>query len=96
MKRTPKLNSTFIKKHYKTSTIPRLEQYGYKKLKDINDCPIITEWLDMCYYTKLVHGYTQDQLFYWIRLNQIIENLRNGFSSDDEKISLDNLFPKLI
>ena len=47
--RTPKKNSTFIKKWYKTSTLPRLKDLGYMNQMEINECPIITDWLNSCF-----------------------------------------------
>lgn len=63
--RTPKINSTFIKKYYKSSTLLRLKDLGYKNQTDINKCPIITEWLNKCFELKN-SGYIQDDLFEYI------------------------------
>jgi len=63
--RIPKINSTFIKKHYKSSTLPRLKDLGYKKQTEVNKCPIITDWLDKCFELKNSR-YNQDELFDFI------------------------------
>jgi hypothetical protein len=66
--RKPKINSTFIKKYYKSSTIPRLlckNHMGYGSQVNINKCPIITEWLDRCYELGNT-GYVQDKMFEYI------------------------------
>ena len=55
--RIPKINSTFIKKHYK--------DLGYKKQIEVNKCPIITDWLDKCFELKNSR-YIQDELFDFI------------------------------
>jgi hypothetical protein len=60
--RTPKINSTFIKKYYKTSTLGRLKDLGYKNQVEINKCPIITEWLDVCFQIGNT-GYIQEEMF---------------------------------
>jgi hypothetical protein len=63
--RIPRKNSTFLKKNYKSSTIPRLTWYGYKTTKDINECPLITEWLDKCFSIPN-DSYIQDRLLQFI------------------------------
>jgi hypothetical protein len=60
--RVPKINSTFIKKYYKSSTLSRLKDLGYKKQTEVNKCPIITEWLDKCFENNNSR-YIQDELF---------------------------------
>lgn len=89
--RTPKTNTTFIKKWYKESTIPRLSDLNYKSHKEINECPIITEWLDLCFFTSLKHGYVQDHLFHWIFLHNKIKVVRNVFTTNDEKTDFKKL-----
>ena len=64
--RTPKKNSTFIKKWYKSSTIPRLKDLGYINQVEINECPIITEWLNNCFELGN-NRYIQDEMFVFIR-----------------------------
>jgi hypothetical protein len=64
--RTPKKNSTFIKKWYKTSTLPRLKELGYMNQVEINECPIITEWLNNCFELGN-NRYIQDEMFVFIR-----------------------------
>ena len=64
--RTPKKNSTFIKKWYKTSTLPRLKDLGYMNQVEINECPIITEWLNNCFELGN-NRYIQDEMFVFIR-----------------------------
>ena len=64
--RTPKKNSTFIKKWYKTSTLPRLKDLGYMNQMEINECPIITEWLNNCFELGN-NRYIQDEMFVFIR-----------------------------
>jgi hypothetical protein len=90
--KTPKKNSTFIKKYYKSSTIPRLEDLGYKSIKVINECPVITEWLEICYNSNLEHGFAQDHLFHWIGLHQDIDKIRNIFNTEQGKKDLEKLF----
>ncbi len=68
--RKPKINSTFIKKYYKSSTIPRLiDHLGYGTTVKINQCPIITEWLDRCYELGNT-GYVQEEMFEYIYSNR--------------------------
>ena len=64
--RTPKKNSTFIKKWYKSSTLPRLKDLGYINQVEINECPIITEWLNNCFELGN-NRYIQDEMFVFIR-----------------------------
>ena len=64
--RTPKKNSTFIKKLYKTSTLPRLKDLGYMNQMEINECPIITDWLNNCFDLGN-NRYIQDEMFVFIR-----------------------------
>ena len=64
--RTPKKNFTFIKKWYKTSTLPRLKDLGYMNQVEINECPIITEWLNNCFELRN-NRYIQDEMFVFIR-----------------------------
>ena len=64
--RTPKKNSTFIKKWYKSSTLPRLKDLGYINQVEINECPIITEWLNNCFELGN-NRYVQDEMFVFIR-----------------------------
>ena len=64
--RTPKKNSTFIKKWYKTSTLPRLKDLGYMNQMEINECPIITDWLNSCFDLGN-NRYIQDEMFVFIR-----------------------------
>jgi len=64
--RTPKKNSTFIKKWYKSSTLPRLKDLGYMNQVEINECPIITEWLNNCFELGN-NRYIQDEMFVFIR-----------------------------
>jgi hypothetical protein len=59
-------NTTFIKKLYKASTLPRLKDLGYKNQMQINECPIITEWLNNCFELGNT-GYIQDEMFGFIR-----------------------------
>ena len=68
--RIPKINSTFIKKHYKSSTLPRLKDLGYKKQTEVNNCPIITEWLDKCFELKNSR-YVQDDMFDFIESKKV-------------------------
>ena len=68
--RIPKINSTFIKKHYKSSTLPRLKDLGYKKQTEVNNCPIITEWLDKCFELKNSR-YVQDEMFDFIESKKV-------------------------
>ena len=69
--RTPKSNSDFIKKWYKSSTIDRLKDHlGYKNQKNIDKCKIISEWLDLCYLNHDYNGYIQDELFDWIKTSR--------------------------
>lgn len=86
MKRTPKSNSAFLERWYKPSTIPRLEDYGYKTKKQINQCPVITEWLDLCFNAKFNTSYVQDQLFRWIRMHKDISLLRKTLTDGDATI----------
>jgi hypothetical protein len=86
MKRTPKSNTKFLERWYKPSTIPRLEDYGYKTKKQINECPIITEWLDLCYNAKFNTAYVQDHLFRWITIHQEIILLRKTLTNGDATI----------
>jgi len=96
MNRTPKTNSVFIRKHYKTSTIGRLgEFFGYDSIKKMNSCPIISEWLDLCYNSKLAHGYSQDDFFSWIYAHQKIESVRNFMLSNDTSINLKEFRDKM-
>ena len=68
--RTPKRNSLYIKKYFKLSTIPRLkEDLKYNSLKDIDNCPIISKWLDICFEDKL-NRHVQDDLFSYITENK--------------------------
>jgi hypothetical protein len=61
--RIPKKNTDFIKKYYKDSTIPRLKyELCYKNQKNINNCPIITSWLDKSFELGNT-GYIQDKMF---------------------------------
>ena len=70
--RTPKTNSDFLKKYYKSSTIPRLKyDWDYKNQININKCPIITRWLDKCFELGNT-GYVQDEMFDHIYFNRKI------------------------
>jgi hypothetical protein len=86
MKRTPKSNSAFLELRYKPSTIPRLEEIGYKTKKQINECPVITEWLDLCFNAKFSTGYVQDQLFSWIIIHENINLLRQTLKEGDASL----------
>jgi hypothetical protein len=68
--RTPKINSTFIKKYYKSSTLPRLKDLGYKKQTEVNKCLIITEWLDKCFENNNSR-YIQDEMFDFINSRKV-------------------------
>jgi hypothetical protein len=63
--RSPKGNVRFIRKWYKTSTIPRLKELGYKSLEEINRCVFISRWLDDL-YAKEGSRYVQAELFEYI------------------------------
>lgn len=68
-------NSMFLKKWYKSSTIPRLKEiFGYNTLEDIDNCNLISQWLDLCYYNHYNCGYVQEELFQWITKSKDIEN----------------------
>ena len=73
IERTPTSNSKFIKKWYKSSTIGRLkEDLEYRSIENIDNCQIISQWLDLCFYNHIDNGYIQDELFNWINTcNQI-------------------------
>jgi|688.fasta_scaffold752669_1 hypothetical protein len=73
-KRTPKSNSEFLKKWYKSSTLGRLKvDLKYKNNRNIDNCKYITEWLDLCFYNHPFNGYIQDELFNWIRICQELD-----------------------
>lgn len=86
MKRTPKKNTMFIKKWYKPSTIPRLIDYDYHTKKQIDECPLITEWLDLCFNAKFNTGYVQDHLFHWIETHKEIILLRKTLTEGNETL----------
>jgi|LakMenEpi03Aug12_release.lakeMendotaPanAssembly.Ray.scaffolds.fasta_scaffold918827_2 hypothetical protein len=68
--RTPKTNSAFLKKYYKSSTIPRLkDHFDYKNQLNINKCSIISRWLDNCFEFGNT-GYVQDDMFDYINFNK--------------------------
>jgi hypothetical protein len=94
IKKTPKRNSTFIKKYYKQSTIPRLEDLGYKSIKEINECSIITEWLELCYNSNIQHRFIQEHLFNWISLHKEIELVRNIFTNSEDNNDLQKIFSR--
>lgn len=94
MKRTPKSNSAFLERWYKPSTIPRLVDYGYKTKKQINQCPIITDWLDLCFNAKFNTGYVQDHLFRWIRLHQKTNLLRQTLKDGDATVKFIDVLRK--
>jgi hypothetical protein len=70
--RKPKTNTLYIKKYFKLSTIPRLLDIGYTSQKEINDCPIITKWLDNCFKEEL-NRHVQDDLLGYILKNKSYE-----------------------
>ena len=72
--RTPKTNSDFLKKYYKSSTIPRLkDHFDYKNQLNINKRPIISRWLDKCFELGNT-GYVQDEMFDHIYFNRKIQS----------------------